>query len=184
VSAVLDRLDPASVKRAWFSGYGLVNRESPRWASAAVVAEWCHAHGVPIALDLVPPDLWPSAVKPGSAIAHLGGVDLLVGAASTMRGLGYGDPGLSGIEAMRSSGHAAAEVWGKVLVQGRTSVHEFGQVLCAPGGAELLTDTLPLSDGARGLGDRLAVRALQRLSDAPVSPVAVTRRSPRGGSGA
>jgi sugar/nucleoside kinase (ribokinase family) len=168
VSAILDRLDPATVRWAWLSGHGLVNRESPRWRSAAMVADWCHTHRVPIALDLVPHDFWPLMGNLGQVIAHLGGVDLLVGAASTLRGLGYGDPGPPGIEAMRSTGRAAARAWGKVLVQGRTSAEEFGQMLCAPGGAEMLTEIVPLADGQRGLGDRLAVRALECLLEMPV----------------
>lgn len=170
VSAVLDRIDPAGVRWAWISGYALVNRASPRWRSAATLAEWCHDHHVPIALDLVPHGFWLWKEELGPAIAHLGGVELLVGAASTLRGLGYGDPGLSGIEAMRSSGHAAAAAWGKVLVQGRADKEEFGQVLCTPGGGEVLTEIVPLSEGARGLGDRLAVRALQCLPETPVPP--------------
>ena len=161
-----DELDPGRVAdlisaqgRApallWVSGYALRRPDSLRHAATLDLAARARDAGVPIALDLVPHDFARDVGALDAVLAALGRVDAVVAEARTVTALG-----LAPTDGPRTE--AAIRLWEATgafaIVQSRIVPGRYGQAVAGDGAVS--EDVLEYSGTERGIGDRLAVKAL------------------------
>jgi hypothetical protein len=161
------------VALAWVSGYLFENYDSTATEAARAVFAFLRELGVPVVLDLVPHDFLAKVGLLTRLEAELGTVDVIVGEFGTLTALGFGqrppagqDPWPSMVACARS---AALGRLGAV-VQHRVSVQAYAQAIAGKCVGELTMSKPVPATGPRGIGDALAVQALDALGLIPRQP--------------
>jgi hypothetical protein len=159
---------------AWVSGYLFENYDNTVTEAARAVFARLREIGVSVVLDLVPHDFLAKVGRLARLEADVGPVDVIVGEFSTLAALGFGQrppPGQDPWPSMVACARSAALGRLGAVVQHRVSVGAYAQAIAGQCMGEL-TMSMPVpATGPRGIGDALAVQALDALGLIPRRPI-------------
>ena len=159
---------------AWVSGYLFENYDSAVTEAARAVFARLREIGVPVVLDLVPHDFLTKVGRLARLEADVGPVDVIVGEFSTLAALGFGQRRPAGQDPwpdMVACARGAALGRLGAVVQHRVSVGTYAQAIAGPGVGDLTMSRPVPATGPRGIGDALAVQALDALGLIPRRPI-------------
>lgn len=159
---------------AWVSGYLFENYDNTVTEAAREVFARLRQIGVSIVLDLVPHDFLAKVGHLARLEADVGPVDVITGEFSTLTALGFGQrppAGQDSLQDMMACARSAALGRLAAVVQHRVSADVYVQAVAGQRVGELTMSKPVPARGPRGIGDALAVQALDALGLIPRLPI-------------